>query len=281
MCWVFFIFLFIKCTNSNSQPDITLNQNKTSKKVEKKDAILPLITYLADSIPDTTAWRIFKSKYDTSQLKIIAAINRIDLSKIRIGSKLIIPDTIFKDFDHYVPFPQHLALPDSVPKFIMVNQRIQIFAAYENGILVHTGPVSTGRKAKPTPNKLYYTNYKARLKTSTVDGSWKMPWYFNISNRGGIGMHQYTLPGYPASHSCIRMYEENANWIYNWAQPWTLTSNQNTILVYGTPVLVFGNYDFSQPPIWKTLPQNPHALELTSDELQVINESIPKIKIHP
>ncbi len=275
------MLLFIKCNNSNSQPDTSLTQNKTIDKKEKQDTILPLITYHADSILDTTAWRIFTSKYDASQLKIIAAINRIDVSRIKIGSKLIIPDTIYTDFFHYVPFPKHLPLPDSVPKFILVNQRIQLFAAYENGVLVRTGPVSTGRKAKPTPNKLYYTNYKAKLKISTVDGSWKMPWYFNISNSGGIGMHQYTLPGYPASHSCIRMYEENANWIFNWAQPWTLTSDQRTILIYGTPVLVFGNYDFNQPSVWKTLPQNPHALDLTSDELQLINETIPKIRIHP
>ena len=26
---------------------------------------------------------------------------------------------------------------------------------------------------------------------------------------GGIGMHEGFLPGYPASHGCVRMYDEN------------------------------------------------------------------------
>lgn len=241
----------------------------------------PLITYHYDSILDTSAWRIFKEKYAPDQLKIIAAINRIDYSRVRTGSHLIVPDTFFTDFIHYTPFPAQLPLADSVPKFILVNQRIQLFAAYENGTLIRAGPVSSGRQAKPTPNKLYYTNYKAKKKVSTVDGSWIMPWYFNISNRGGIGMHQYTLPGYPASHSCVRMYEEDARWLFDWAQQWNLTADQTTVLTYGTPVLVFGKYDYKLPGPWKQLPQNPHALELTPDELSDIRQAITMIRIHP
>ena len=72
-----------------------------------------------------------------------------------------------------------------------------------------------------TPAGLQYTNYKAKLKISTIDGDWKMPWYFNIQNRSGIGMHDYS-PGYPASHSCIRLLEHDAKWIFNWADQWVL-----------------------------------------------------------
>lgn len=281
-CKVFapIILVFIsclKCTNSNSQSE----KNNTSEAKKEKINITPtIITYKTDTISDASALQAFKTTYTTDQQQIIAACNRIDLSRIRIGSKLVIPDTLFSDFKNYVPFPQQLTLPDSISKLILVNQRIQLFAAYENGKLVRTGPISSGRQAKPTPNKLYYTNYKAKKKISTVDGSWVMPWYFNISNQGGIGMHQYTLPGYPASHSCIRMYETNAQWIFNWAQPWVLTPDQKTILTNGTPVLVFGTYDFTQPAPWISLPTNPQALILTPEELQTIQSNILLIKIH-
>ena len=167
---------------------------------------------------------------------------------------------------------------DSIPKMILINQRIQLFAAYENGKLVQFGPVSSGRKLKPTPNGLFHTNYKSKLKTSTVNGEWKMPWYFNISNKGGIGMHQFTLPGYPASHSCIRMYEENAKWIFDWAEQWEVSKDGSTVIKNGIPVLVFGTYNFNETAPWKTLPQNPEALDLTDEELATINTAIQSIK---
>jgi hypothetical protein len=105
-----------------------------------------------------------------------------------------------------------------------------------------------------------------------------MPWYFNISNKGGIGMHQYVLPGYPASHSCIRMYEENALWIFNWADQWVLSEDESTVIKYGTPVLVFGNYNFKEPAPWKMLPEQPNTINLTTEELDTINKTIDYLK---
>jgi len=271
------IVICIKYNNGSSQ---TFPNTYVFEKQTIRDT-LPMLMYHYDSIADIRAWHIFKEKYTIAQLKIIAAINRMDYSRIRIGSHLVVPDTIFTNFIRYSPFPQELSFPDSIPKFILVNQRIQLFAAYENGKLIRSGPVSSGRASKQTPNKLYYTNYKAKRKVSTVDGSWIMPWYFNISNRAGIGMHQYTLPGYPASHSCVRMHEEDAYWLFNWAQQWTLTTDQTTVLTNGTPVLIFGKYDFSQKGPWKSLPNDPHALDLTPEEYEVVIKAITMVRIHP
>lgn len=275
-----FLFCITSCNTTNSQTE-TPKQELTEHAKQDTIVVPKLITYHQDSIANAEDLKEFKSKYDSAQLKTIAAINRIDVFRIRAGSSLIIPDTFYTDFKFYTPFPEHLNIPDSIPKFIFVQLRIQLFAAYENGNLVRVGPISSGRKSKQTPQKLYYTNYKSKRKISTVDGSWIMPWYFNISNNGGIGLHQYALPGYPASHSCVRMYEENARWIFDWAQQWILTSNQTQILVNGTPVLVYGDYDFSQPSPWKQLPKNPHILELLPEELQTMQAAISKAKIHP
>ena len=77
-----------------------------------------------------------------------------------------------------------------------------------------------------------------------------MPYYFNFMNYEGIGTHEYTLPGYPASHGCVRFRNEEAVYIYNWAQQWKLDSKGQVVLENGTPFLVFGDYDFDHPSPW-------------------------------
>ncbi len=274
---ILILFLFYSCGNvvSNSEK----NKKDISKEINKKAEQKLIITYHFDTIRNDSALKVFKTKYSAVQQKIIAASNRIDVGRIRVKTILVIPDTLFSDFMAYVPFPATLILPDSVIKFILINQRIQLFAAYENGKIVQSGPVSSGRKSKPTPNGLFYSNFKAKKKRSTVDGDWIMPWYFNISNKGGVAMHQFFLPGYPASHSCIRMYEEDAKWIFDWAEQWEISENGTAVIKNGTPVLVFGKYDFDQLAPWKLLPKNPNALELTEEELNTIKNIIPTIKI--
>lgn len=274
---VFIITILLCCNSCNTK------QNSKNTLTEKKKEITVIaekkivINYRLDSIKNRHTLDSFMTTYDSSKRRIIASMNRITPNRFRVGMKLIMPDTILSDFMQYSPFPVTLPLPDSIQKFVLVNQRIQLFAAYENGKQVRFGPVSTGRKTKPTPNGLFYTNYKSKLKTSTVNGEWKMPWYFNISNNGGIGMHQFVMPGYPASHSCIRMYEEDAFWLFNWAEQWQLTADGSAIDKKGTPVLVFGTYDFTTPSPWKILPENKDVLNLTDDEISTIQTTIGQI----
>lgn len=267
--------MLISCENSIE--NTSANTTKSISKEEKIEQKLS-ITYHFDTILNDSVLKVFKNKYSIEQQKIIAATNRIDPTRFRTKTKLVVPDTLLADFMQYSPFPATLNVPDSVTKFILINQRIQLFAAYDHGKLVQFGPVSTGRKKKPTPNGLFYTNYKSKKKRSTVDGDWIMPWYFNIANKDGIGMHQFLLPGYPASHSCIRMYEENAKWIFDWANQWQVSEDGSTVLKKGTPVLIFGTYNFDQTSDWKKLPENPSALNLTEQELAEINDAILKIE---
>ena len=271
------LLFIILLSCENSLKNTSANTIKSISKEEKVEQKLN-ITYHFDSIPNDSSLKVFKNKYTIVEQKIIAATNRIDPTRFRTKTKLVVPDTLLSNFIEYSPFPITLNIPDSVTKFILINQRIQLFAAYENGKLAQFGPVSTGRKKKPTPNGLFYTNYKSKKKRSTVDGDWIMPWYFNIANKDGIGMHQFLLPGYPASHSCIRMYEENAKWIYDWANQWKISEDGNTILKKGTPVFIFGIYNFDQIPDWKKLPENPNAINLTEQELAEIKDALSNIE---
>jgi hypothetical protein len=123
-----------------------------------------------------------------------------------------------------------------------------------------------GRKADKTPTGLFFTNWKAEETTSTFNDEWNLKWNFNIANKLGVGWHQYELPGYPASHSCLRLQEKDARHLYEWADQWVLLDD-DTVAVKGTPVIVFGTYDFGAPKPWSQLVANPKALAISEEEI--------------
>ena len=84
---------------------------------------------------------------------------------------------------------------------------------------------------------MYFTNWKAEQTTSTFNDEWDLKWNFNIENKEGIGFHQYALPGYPASHSCLRLKEADAKYLYTFADQWELKGTDD-IKAKGTPVIV-------------------------------------------
>ena len=170
---------------------------------------------------------------------------------------------------HYFPFPFYATFLKDVKKIIFFSYPSQAFAAYENGRLVYTGPTSMGRKADMTPTGLFYTNWKAEKTTSTFNDEWDLKWNFNIENKLGVGFHQYEMPGYPASHSCLRLTEKDAMYLYEWADQWEIKGTDN-ILAHGTPVVVFGSYPFGSSKPWLALAQNPNALTISESNLETI-----------
>jgi L,D-transpeptidase catalytic domain len=234
------------------------------------------ITFHADSIGNKSELYLFDSMFTPNQKEIIAALNRLDVSRLTVGRNLVVPDTFYPLLLTYAPFPARLPMSDSIPQMILVSLRVQAFAMYESGKLIRWGPVSTGKQSTPTPAKLYYCNYKSKKKISTVSDEWIMPWYFNIENFDGIGLHQFTLPGYPASHTCIRMYEEDAKFNFQWSHQWQLSGD--SIIKYGTPVIVYGTYHFDQQKPWRNLVEHPHDNRLSAIELQEIQSDISNIK---
>ena len=69
-------------------------------------------------------------------------------------------------------------------------------------------PVSTGRKGFRTPEGNYVVTDKHRKWRSTLYPA-DMPFFMRLSC-GEIGFHEGRLPGYPASHGCIRMRRKDA-----------------------------------------------------------------------
>jgi len=248
-------------------------EKDTISKTPKEKVEPPLvINYKIDSLNTSVKLDSFKKKYSEAQQKVIYAINRIEAKKVRNGKSLVVPDTLFSDIFNYSPFPKKLDLLKDIPKTVLISQRVQGFALYENGNLIKWGPVSSGKRSTPTPNGLHYGNYKAREKVSTVDDSWLLPYYFNFMNFEGVGVHQYALPGYPASHACVRLYMDDANFIYNWAKQWELTANGRQVHKNGTPFMVYGEYDYTSPEPWFKLAENSTCNDISESEMKTLKE---------
>ncbi|NJW52604.1 L,D-transpeptidase [Salinimicrobium oceani] len=240
---------------------------------------LPLmINYHLDSLPTRAAIDSFKNSYEEVELDLILALNRIDANRLSPGDRLVIPDTLTTDLNDYSPFPIRFEMLDSIPRTVLISRRVQAFGLYENGNLLRWGPVSSGKESTPTPAGLFYGNYKAIRKISTVDEAWILPYYFNFLNFDGVGVHEYAMPGYPASHACVRLKNEDARFIYDWAKQWKLDPSGQKILKNGTLFMVFGEYDFEGQAPWLDLASRPHSNFLTAEEMGTLKTYVDKYR---
>jgi hypothetical protein len=197
---------------------------------------------------------------------VVLRLNRVDLAHARQGDTLVVPASF--DWARLSPFPDTLSFAGVPPRLLVVSARVQAFGAYEAGRLVHWGPTSTGRQEKPTPPGLYHANWRQRTRVSTFNDEWILHWYVNLSNFDGISLHQYELPGRPASHSCVRLLEADAEWLYGWVDTWKLVpGDRRKVLEHGTPVVVLDEYAFGQRRPWKRLPEDPHATTIAPDSI--------------
>lgn len=215
-----------------------------------------------------------KSEIGEEKMAVLLKLNRLDAQHLRAGATILIPEQI-DELNAYAPFPQRLEAAREVPKLILASLRVQAFGAYEYGNLVRWGPTSSGKKASPTPAGFYHTNWKSKATRSSINNEWLLPWYFNFDNQRGIAFHQYDLPGYPASHGCLRLLADDAAWIYDWADQWSLSADRR-IEAYGTPVIVFGKYDYGKQAPWKHLATDYRAASVTGSELEeAIRHDLP------
>lgn len=229
--------------------------------------------------PKTIAWQFVPAKQwwlankkDSVMLQIALGVNRTDKSGFTQMDSVIVPVDMSGDIAYYLPFPLEVPYLKDINKIIFFSYPTQTFAAYEKGTMIYTGATNMGRKKDPTPTGLFFANWKAEETTSTFNDEWDLRWNVNIENKEGVGWHQYALPGYPASHSCLRLQEKDAKYLYEWVDQWVL-DDKETVLLKGTPVIVFGAYNFDAPKPWLQLITNPLALDISQSEIQ--NQTTP------
>lgn len=256
------IIVMILLVSCKQQGDVENNDSVDSEPVIKRQEPKN-VSY---RIENTKQW-LAENATNSKALKIAYAVNRTDATNLKKMDSIIVPEDVSGDVEFYLPFPLTVPYLKEIKKIVFFSYPTQTFAAYEKGQLVYSGPTNMGREKDQTPRGLSFTNWKAEETTSTFNDEWDLRWNFNIENKLGVGWHQYELPGYPASHSCLRMQENDAKFMYKWADEWELADSE-TVKVKGTPVIVFGDYDFSAPKPWLQLASNPKVLDISENEIK-------------
>lgn len=96
------------------------------------------------------------------------------------------------------------ALDTDAPLQMMVSLKEQKIRVYRGTELIRTAPISSGRRGRSTPSGVFSILEKRRKHFSNLYNSAPMP-YMQRLTWSGVAMHQGHLPGYPASHGCIRL----------------------------------------------------------------------------
>ena len=117
------------------------------------------------------------------------------------------------------------------------QQRVRIYDAH--GFFAES-PVSTGMKGHPTPMGVFSVIQKHKLHHSNIYSGAPMPYMQRIT-WSGVAMHAGVLPGYPASHGCIRMPMAFAMKMWNWTKMGArviVTPGEMTPANFSHPLLV-------------------------------------------
>ena len=94
------------------------------------------------------------------------------------------------------------------------KQRVRVYDS--NGFFAES-PVSSGTKSHPTPMGVFSIIQKHKMHHSNIYSGAPMPYMQRIT-WSGVAMHQGVLPGYPASHGCIRMPMAFAQKMWVWTK---------------------------------------------------------------
>jgi hypothetical protein len=126
------------------------------------------------------------------------------------------------------------------PLQFVISIRKQHVTLYSNGQRVAQSPVSTGTAGHPTPTGIFSIIEKDRWHHSNLYDN--APMYFmQRLTWSGVAMHEGMLPGYAASHGCIRLPREFA------ARLWTLTKLGARVVIVRNDVVP---QDFDHPQLF-------------------------------
>lgn len=112
--------------------------------------------------------------------------------------------------------PQPGAKPTG-PLLITISIARQHLRIYDQNGLFAESPVSTGMRGHPTPMGVFSVIQKSKYHRSNIYSGAPMPYMQRIT-WSGVALHAGVLPGYPASHGCIRMPMAFAVKLWGWSR---------------------------------------------------------------
>ncbi len=253
VCWLAVSFLLFF-----SLTEFIISQNEVPH--------FPIVNYKTVVFKNSTEFNKFikehqPQKFNKIKYRVITTLNRKELRYFRLNQKIVVPDTYIDDLRAYSVFPLYYEGAKDIPKLILVSNVYQCYACYEFGNLVRFAAANTGKKTTPTYPGRYSLYWRERLRRSSFNDEWVMPFTWNFHLLIGAAFHQFAMPGYPVSHSCIRQFKEDAEWLFNWGEGAKYKPKTGYVPFSGTPVIIIDFFDFVK--------SERRWLDLTSNQLKI------------
>jgi hypothetical protein len=130
------------------------------------------------------------------------------------------------------PPPPAMIEPPSVASvlqsgtLIVISKKSQNMFVFSDGALWASTPISTGKRSHETPSGVFPILQKHKLHRSNIYSGAPMP-YMQRLTWSGIALHAGWVPGYPASHGCVRVPRAFAQSLFK------LTNASATTVVIG------------------------------------------------
>ena len=130
--------------------------------------------------------------------------------RIDLGSGSVVHVVTTLKPGQYIWAPQ--IAPDG-PMLLVVNLTTQRSLLFRNGVPIGASTVSTGKTGHDTPTGVFTILEKQVVHHSSKYDNAPMP-YMQRLTWAGVALHAGNLPGYPASHGCIRLPPGFAKLLY-------------------------------------------------------------------
>lgn len=147
---------------------------------------------------------------------VVARFNRIDRRHVYPGMTLKVPLDLVTART-YTPLPAEYPEAKRYEKYILIDMTEQWMGAYEYGKLKFSAPAATGAPGHETPVGVFRIDARHRTHTSSLYKTEDETGQYPMDNamRFHIGpdnvsywIHARDLPGKPASHGCVGLYDE-------------------------------------------------------------------------
>lgn len=165
------------------------------------------------------SWEDTPEKLFGTRWQDVLRFNRMDRRHFYGGMSIKVPRR-FDDLERFKPLPGFLAEAEEDEKFILVDQSEMFLGAYEHGRLVFSFPVAVGIEGHRVPTGEFRIDAIDRRHTSNMyvmeEIGRPYPMHYglrfftdkSLPTTPSYYIHGRDVPGYPASHGCIGLYDE-------------------------------------------------------------------------
>lgn len=155
------------------------------------------------------------------------------------------------------------------PLQIVVSIADQTMVVYKGLQTVATSPVSSGKPGNDTPRGVFSILEKRRKHYSNLYDNAPMPFMQRLT-WSGIALHQGRLPGYPASHGCIRLPRDFASDLFK-----TTERGAHVIVTNETAV----PYSIDHPALFRPAAPAGALISGTGDETETVGTEVADLDL--